>query len=234
MRTLLIHIFFCAVLALRGQTVIGHVKKSIERSDFSRASQILDSCLNKKYQEDSALFYKAMVALKTGQVKSARKTYKKLYDAHPGYKELHYLNGLIYFSEEDYGKSISEFNLALKKDPKNAKLLYNRSLAFGMLEEYLTAIEDLGACIQMDSSYVLAYYSRAYWYEYTGNYAGAIKDYETTVRLNPSNHDAYLGLANVYKNVNEMGKACDAINRAAKEGSLIAVDLKDNFCKENR
>jgi tetratricopeptide (TPR) repeat protein len=234
MRTLFLYIFFCSGLISRSQSVFLTVKQSMERADFTRASQVLDSCLSKQYKQDSALFYKTLVGLKTGQTKNARKTYNTLFKSYPNCKELHYLNGLIYFAEEDYGRSIDEFNRALKKDPKNVKLIYNRSLAFGMLDEYLTAIEDLGTCIQMDSTYVLAYYSRAYWYEYTGNYAGAVKDYETTVRLNPASYDAYLGLANVYKNLNEMTKACEAINKAVKEGSLAAVDLKDNFCKENR
>jgi tetratricopeptide (TPR) repeat protein len=203
----------------------------MDKADFSRASQVLDSCISKSYQEDSALFYKTLVCLKTGEIKKARKTYGAPYRSYPGYKELHYLNGLIYFSEENYGKSIDEFNLALKKDPKNVKFIYNRSVAFGMLEEYLSAIEDLGDCIKLEPDYAPAYYSRAYWYEYTGNYTGAVKDYETTISLNPVNYDAYLGLANVYKNINEIAKACETINKAMKEGSQVAVDLKDNFCK---
>jgi tetratricopeptide (TPR) repeat protein len=234
MRTLFVHIFFFTWLAARSQAVFLTVKQSIEKANFSQASRVVDSCISKKYQPDTALFYKTLIGLKTGQVKSARKTYNTLFKSYPTCKELHYLNGLIYFAEEDYGRSIDAFNEALKKDPKNVKLIYNRSLAFGMLDEYLTAIEDLGTCIQMDSTYVLAYYSRAYWYEYTGNYTGAARDYETTVRLSPSNCEAYLGLANVYKNLNEMTKACEAINKAAKEGSPVAVDLKDNFCRENR
>jgi tetratricopeptide (TPR) repeat protein len=234
MRMLFVYIFICTGLISPSQNVFLTVKQSIEKADFSHASRVLDSCISKKYQPDTALFYKTLVGLKTGQVKNARKTYNTLFKSYPTCKELHYLNGLIYFAEENYGKSIDEFNMALKKDPKNVKLIYNRSLAFGMLDEYLTAIEDLGTCIQMDSTYALAYYSRAYWYEYTGNYPGAARDYETTIRLNPSNCEAYLGLANVYKNLNEMAKACEAIHKAVKEGSLVAVDLKDNFCKEGR
>ncbi len=203
----------------------------MNKGDFTRCLFISDSCFNKGYYADSALYYKAMVYLKMNDVKQAKKTYAALVKTYPAFAERHYLNGLICFSDENYGKSITEFNLALQDNPKNIKAVFNRSVAFGMLEEYLSAIEDLGTCIAMDPDCALAYYSRAYWYEFTGNYPEAAKDYEAAIRLDRKNYDAYLGLAYVYQVQNETAKACATIDAAIKEGSQIAVDLKDNFCK---
>lgn len=191
----------------------------------------IDSCFTAGYHKDSALFYKTMVNLKIGNNQSARKTAKMLGKSFPGFKELHYLYGLIYFSDENYGKCVEEFNLALKDDPGNVKVYYNRSIALGLMEEYLAAIEDLNTCISLNPGYVAAHYSRAYWYEYTGNYVESTKDYESTIRLDPKNYDAYLGLAYVCKSQKETDKACEAINSAIREGSQIAMELKEIFCR---
>ena len=231
MRALFVYIFLFVALLCNAQQVFVQVRKNMDHADFRRCVIVLDSCLRKNYQEDSALFYKTLVHLKTNEVKAARKTAAALFKAYPDYKDRHYLTGLILVSEENYGKSIHEFELALESNPKNVKILYNRSIAFGLLEEYLSAIEDLGACIAINPGYAAAYYSRAYWYEFTGNYREAVKDYEMSLGLDPANYEAYLGLANSYKNLDDMAKACEAIARAIKEGSQAAGEFKDQFCK---
>lgn len=231
MKTRVLHILFLTAVLGRAQPVFTEVRKNMSKNDFTRCLAVLDSCYRKSYYADSALYYKTLVSLKTGNVKGAKKVCKELSKTYPTIKCMHYLNGLVYFSDENYGKCIDEFNLALKDDPGNVKIIYNRSVAFGLLEEYLSAIEDLSACIELNPNYSLAYYSRAYWYEFTGNYPEAAKDYEATIRLEPNNYEAYLGLAYVYQNQNQTAKACEAITRAIREGSQIAEDLKENFCK---
>jgi tetratricopeptide (TPR) repeat protein len=161
----------------------------------------------------------------------AAKTSKTLAKDYPDFKEVHYLNGMLLFSNQNYGKSVTEFNQSLKSNPANSKALYNRSIAFGLMEEYLSAIEDLDACIQLNPTYVLAYYSRGYWYEFTGNYTEAAKDYEKTIQLDPTNYDAYLGAAYCYQNLKQSEKACEILNQAIKAGSQVAIEIKEIFCK---
>lgn len=231
MRLVLFHIFLFVSLYSQAQGVYGKVRRGIAETNPAHELYRLDSCYNASYFKDSALYYKTLLNLKLGNNQSAGKCARLLEKLYPGFNELHYLKGLVYFSEENYGKSVEEFNLALKDNPKNVKVYYNRSVALGLMDEYLSAIEDLNTCIELNPDYVLARYSRAYWYEFTGNYAESIKDYETVIRLDPKNYDAYLGLANVCKNQNEHTKACEAISRAINEGSQIASELKDTFCK---
>ncbi len=191
----------------------------------------VDSCYNNGHHKDSALFYKSLINLKVGRCQSARRCARVLKKLYPGFKEIHYLNGLIFFYEDNYGKSVEEFNLAIKEDSTNINVYYNRSVALGLINEYLAAIEDLNTCIRLNPEYTQARYSRAYWYELTGNYTEAVKDYEAAIVLDPKNYDAYLGLANVCKIQKENAKACEVIGRAIDQGSQIAVDLKDVFCK---
>ena len=232
MKLAVFYILFFTAAFCRAQAVFTEARKNMNSTTPERSLAVMDSCVLKNYQPDSALFYGALLSLKLNRVKEARKRSGTLLRSYPGFRGRHYLNGLIFFTDQNYGRCISEFNLAAKEEPHNLRIIYNRALAFGMLEEYLSAIEDLTACIDLDSGYVLAYYSRAYWYEYTGNYPESAKDYESVIRLDPKNYDAYHGLAYVYQNLHETQKACQVINKAIKEGSQIAEELKEIFCKE--
>ncbi|MES2680803.1 MAG: tetratricopeptide repeat protein [Bacteroidota bacterium] len=187
MRWFLTYIF--GVLALSGfsQNVYNKVRRNMCDERAVNELYTVDSCYNKAHYKDSALFYKSLINLKIGRCQSARRSARVLEKLYPDFKELHYLNGLILFYEEDYGKSVEAFNLAIKDDPANIKVYYNRSVALGLMDEYMAAIEDLNTCIRLNPDYALARYSRAYWHEFTGNYADAVKDYEDVIRLDPKN-----------------------------------------------
>ncbi|MCE3227208.1 MAG: hypothetical protein K0S32_1759 [Bacteroidetes bacterium] len=177
------------------------------------------------------MYYRALICLKQNNIAEAKLITKDLLKTYPDFYEAHFVNGLIYLSGKNYGKSVNEFSSVLAKNSKHIKALYNRALAFGLMEEYDKAIEDLTACIALKPIYSLAYYSRGYWYEFLGNYPAAIKDYENTINLDPKNYDAYLGLAYIYQGLKSNTKSCEVINNAIKAGSQIAEEVKDNFCK---
>lgn len=192
---------------------------------------LLDSCIASGYCSDSSLYYRALIHLKKGEYKQAERSAGKLSKIYPNFQEVHYLFGILFFARENYGRSVTEFNLALAANPRNARALYNRSVSYGMLEEYLSAIEDLDACVQINPSYTQAWYSRAYWYEFTGNYAQSAKDYEAALQLDPTNYDAWIGLAYSYQNLGEKTRACETLDRAIANGSQSAVELKEIFCR---
>jgi tetratricopeptide (TPR) repeat protein len=202
------------------------------RNDLSaRNMAILDSCSSGSYCKDSVMFYRGLILIKENKLAEAKLISKDLLKNYPAFYEAHFLNGLIYLSGKNYGKSVNEFSAVLEKNSKHIKALYNRALAFGLMEQYEKAIEDLSACISLKPMYSLAYYSRGYWHEFLGNYPAAIKDYENTINLDPRNYDAYLGLAYIYQGLKSNTKSCEVINNAIKAGSQIAEEVKDNFCK---
>jgi tetratricopeptide (TPR) repeat protein len=192
---------------------------------------ILDSCEKCGHFKDSVLFYRGLNDVKLGKLSEARAIEKELKKNYPDFYESHYLSGLIYLAQQNYGKSINEFNYVLEKDKKNLKALYNRASSFGLLEEYEKAISDLNECLEVCPNYSMAHYSRAYWYEYLGNHSEAIKDYDLTVSIDPKNYDAYLGLAHLYQKQKNKEKSCETINRAIAAGSQIAEEVKENFCR---
>lgn len=231
MKYLLTYLILGLAFLGSSQTPYARVRAWLESEDYTAALQLLDSCRSADHQKDSALFYKGLLYVKKGNLTEAKKMATELSSSFPSFYEVHYLNGLIYFAGDNYGKSIQAFNKTLKVNPNNLKALYNRSIVLGLLEDYLSAIEDLTSCVTINPHYTKAYYSRAYWYEYTGNYIEAAKDYLKVIELEPKNYDAYMGLAYIYQNLKENDKACEVITKAITAGSQIAVEVKENFCR---
>lgn len=231
MRITLFYILFIQSFCICSQTPLDRLRERLEGLDYNSCFQILDSCLLKNYQRDSSLFYAGLVSIKEGRREKCKDYCYKLSKEYPEFKEVHYLKGLLYFHDQNYGKSADEFTKALKENPKDIKALFDRSVALGMIEDYSDAIEDLTNCIKLDPKFTKAYYSRAYWYEYTSNHNAAIKDYESAISLNPKYYDAYFGLAYIYQLQKLPAKACETINVAIQEGSQIAEELKDSFCR---
>jgi tetratricopeptide (TPR) repeat protein len=231
MKTTIVSFLICLTAYLQAQTPFGRVRTLLPEDDFKTSMQILDSCADKGYFKDSVLYYKCLVNLKKQNSKTAQKNCEELEQTYPQFTEVHYLKGLIYYLDNNYGKSVEEFNIVLKERPSHIKALYNRSLVLGLLEDYPKAIEDLNSCISLNPSYGMAHYSRAYWYEFTGKYDDAIKDYEESIKLDPKNYDAYYGLAYIYQNRKENDKACKVVNQAVTAGSQIAEELREIFCR---
>jgi tetratricopeptide (TPR) repeat protein len=232
MKKLLLHIFLMLGFITNAQSPFTCFRMHLQTDNFSACQKILDSCSFSKYHEDSVLYFKAMLTLKKGNIKGAKIHAANLQKNYPMFTEVHYLNGLILYTADDYGKSIEEFTTILNQNPKQMKARYNRALAYGMLEDYKSATTDLSTCIEQDSTYAVAYYSRAYWYEFAGKPNEAIKDYETSIRLDPKNYDAYMGLAYIYNNQKDMTKACEVLNKAIVAGSVAAAELKENYCNK--
>jgi len=231
MKRALLYSFFFVCFINKAQNPFIPFRTSLQIENYHAAQKILDSCSFAKYQQDSVLFYKGLLTLKKGNLKGARTICTNLKETYPTFTEVHYLSAMIYFVDQNYGNSISEFGLVIKKDPTHIRALFNRALAFGMLEDYSSAIKDLGDCITLNPNYGFAYYSRAYWFEFTNKINEAKNDYEKSIQLDPKNYDAYFGLAYIYRNQKDTAKACEIISRAISAGSQIAEELKGNFCR---
>jgi tetratricopeptide (TPR) repeat protein len=231
MKVFILHVFLAIALFTSAQSPFIAFRNNLQNEDFKTAQTIIDSCAYANFHADSVLYYKGLLTLKKGNIRGARTICNSLKKTYPDFQEYHYLSALIYFVNQNYGSSIEEFSVVLKKDSTNLKALYNQSLAFGMLDDFSSAIGGLSKCVSLYPDYALGYYSRAYWYEYSANYEDAKKDYEKSILLDPKHYDAYLGLAYIYQNQKNNEKACEIIGKAVNAGSQIAEELKENFCR---
>lgn len=231
MKSKLTILFLCSCFMYYGQTRFNRVRQYINGENPKILLSFLDSCLFKDYHRDSSLLFKGLVNLRLNQTVEAIRYFKLLEEEYPEFWQSHYLHGLIYFIQKRYHESIIELNIVLKNNPQDWRAYYDRALSYGQIDAAVAAIEDLNACLLIYPKFASAYYTRAYWYENIGEYEKAIKDYEINLQMEPKNFEAYLGIAYAYQKLNKLDMACESINRAIKEGSQAAKEVKSNICK---
>lgn len=122
---------------------------------------------------------------------------------------------------EDYGRSLSNCDLALKYLPKKDKeyIAFAHQLKAetyrNMLQPY-DAIRELSTALQYTPEDVDLLNSRGYLYYLLGNYKGAESDYKTIVELQPANSLGYNGLGRNLIALEEYDDAIKQLNYAIK------------------
>jgi tetratricopeptide (TPR) repeat protein len=104
---------------------------------------------------------------------------------------IYYNRGIEYARKSDYDRAISDYNEAIRLDPKYAFAYYNRGLVYNDQKNYDRAISDYNEAIRLDPKYAFAYYNRGLVYYIQKNYDRAISDYNEAIRLDPKYANAY-------------------------------------------
>ncbi|PSB58141.1 tetratricopeptide repeat-containing S1 family peptidase [Chamaesiphon polymorphus] len=91
----------------------------------------------------------------------------------------------------DYRGMLADLERAIKLNPQNALLYYNRGNAKFNLRNNQGAIEDYSRAIEIDPNATNFYYKRGYAKEWIGDNKGAVADYSHAIEIDPSNIDAY-------------------------------------------
>jgi Tfp pilus assembly protein PilF len=91
-----------------------------------------------------------------------------------------------YFANGDPQHARADYDAAIKLDPHDAKLYYNRGVVFAAQSDGDAALRDLDTAIGLDDKLVPALLLRAKIYAARGNLAGALADYTEAIRLQPN------------------------------------------------
>jgi tetratricopeptide (TPR) repeat protein len=75
--------------------------------------------------------------------------------------------------------------VALRLDPKNPLIPYNRGNAYFDSKQYERAIADYTQTVTLDADFALAYYNRGLAWERLGDPAAAAGDYQRALTLDP-------------------------------------------------
>ena len=90
----------------------------------------------------------------------------------------------------EYDSAVSDYNEAIKLNPKDATVYLNRGRAYLNKKNYHLAIEDYNKVIELNPSEAMAYFNRGESYEKKGNALQAIGDYQKVVELDGNNESA--------------------------------------------
>jgi tetratricopeptide (TPR) repeat protein len=107
-------------------------------------------------------------------------------------------SGLAYGLGRRYDQALSDFSIALAKDPSNAEAYNNKGLYFTEKGTLDSAYVYLNKAISMKQDFYQAWYNRGNTYAKAGDFKKAIEDYNKALEIKPGYTDAMLNLGNSY------------------------------------
>jgi len=122
--------------------------------------------------------------------------------------------GFAYFLEEEYDKAISDYDEAIRLNPKLAKAYFGRGFTYHKIGDYDKAVSDYSQAIRLNLKFADAYYYRGRVYHYKEDYDRAISDYNQAIRLNPNDAEAYYKRGGAYLNKENYDKAISDYTKA--------------------
>ena len=120
-------------------------------------------------------------------------------------------------------KVIEYLNHAIKLQPDDAEMYYNRGVAYDNLGQYQPAIMDYSQAIRLKPDYADAYYNRGTLYNEIGRYQQAIDDFNQAIRLKPNDAEAYHNRGFAYDRLDKPLQAIEEYNQAIRLKSDYAA-----------
>ena len=99
--------------------------------------------------------------------------------------------GRLAYERGDYKDAISDYDIAIDKNPNDAEIYYLRGLARNSLEQWEKSIDDFDKALHWDSEHTDAYYWRGHGKYNLERYEEVIDDLTCVIRLDSEHTDAY-------------------------------------------
>ena len=106
--------------------------------------------------------------------------------------------GNVHNSQGSRTRAISDYDRAIKINPKYSAAYYNRGNAYSLQGDHIRAISDYDQAIKLNSQFSEAYNNRGIVYGSQGNHIQAMSDYNKAVKFNPENDRAYVNRGVAY------------------------------------
>lgn len=130
---------------------------------------------------------------------------------------IHYSNrGNAYHAKGDEDRAISDYDQAIRLNPKFANAYGGRGNAYQSKGDNDRAMVDYNEAIRLDPKYIHAYNGRGNAYHAKGDDDRAIADYNEAIRLDPTYKYAYNGRGNAYHAKGDDDRAIADYNEAIR------------------
>jgi tetratricopeptide (TPR) repeat protein len=104
-------------------------------------------------------------------------------------------------------RAISDYDEALRIDPKYAHALANRATAWRNKGDRDRAIADLDEAIRLSPNYGYAFFQRAFTWQAKGDHERAMADYNEAIRINPKDSVAFNNRGNIWRDKGDNDRA---------------------------
>jgi tetratricopeptide (TPR) repeat protein len=145
------------------------------------------------------------------------------YHVEDGFSDINYLITGWKISAEQihfFDQAIADYTQAIKLDPNNARIYYERSSTYHAKEDYDKAIADSTQAIRINPNFGDAYNLRGMAYEKKNDYDKAIADYTQALKLKPKANTWYSNRGNAYSAKGDHERAIADYNQAISLASV--------------
>lgn len=147
-------------------------------------------------ETEGALLENSRRAFERGDFDGAISYCTAALQANPKLPAVIYTNrGIAYVRKNNREMAISDFDEAIRVDPKNARAYFNRAYVRGDEGKHREALNDYNEAIRCDAAYASAYYNRGETYLEMHAYRPALQDFRKAIQLAPQDGDAHNELA---------------------------------------
>ena len=131
--------------------------------------------------------------------------------------------GDYYYRQNNPGRAIREYEMALKMDSLLTPVYTNLATAYSIAGDNTKALATLEQLIMLEPEFGRAYYLKGLLNYELGNENIAITDMERSIQLDPLNFRAFYNLANLYFTSGELGKA----ERSMRSGMALQPNSEE-------
>jgi len=149
-----------------------------------------------KFTESISAYEKSLVEHTDNKVKKTLKDLKEDIKKreeqnyiNPELSEKHKEQGNAYAKENKWADAIREYTEALRRDPKNYKVLSNRALAYTKLMDWSKGLEDCDSILKIDPKFVKAFLRKGKIQHFLKQFHKAVSTYEEGLKIEPTNEE---------------------------------------------
>jgi len=169
-----------------------------KRKEFDQAIEFYNKALT---EDNNKATRNALREIERAKEKAEKESY-----IDPALAEEHRNKGNDFFKAQDWVKAKAEYDEAVKRNPKDAKLYSNRAAALTKLLAYPDALRDLDECIKLDPTFVKAYSRKGAAHFFMKEYNQALKAYDQGLKIDKDNEECLRGREQVIAKVSESNK----------------------------
>lgn len=161
-----------------------------------------------------------------GNLKLAKKAFKKAIDMRPESSDTHYFLGSLYLAENDSDRAIKELRRAIELDGSKSKYYAELSYVYiNLMDEQEKAIEEMDKAIKIDPDDYQYRFTLGVYLEKGGKKEEAIRQFEKAYELEPSMQGIQERLIILYKETGDLEKS----EKLAGERESTSTDEKSSF-----
>ncbi|PFH31152.1 tetratricopeptide repeat domain containing protein [Besnoitia besnoiti] len=186
------------------------------KADFSKVAKVycrMAACKTRagEYNDAIGFYEKALCEDNNRATRNALNEVKKLKEKkeredyiNPELAEEHREKGNECFKKGDYPAAKKEYDEAIKRNPKDAKLYSNRAAALTKLCEYPSALRDADTSVQLDPTFVKGWSRKGNLHMLLKEYPKALQAFDKGLAIEPTNQECIQGKMTVLNKVQQL------------------------------